>query len=293
MQYLGPSLRAGEMIAVDAMSFEFPGAMSPEVTYCQYGGSRLKCRGPARGLDAPYVAILGGVETFGRFVQTPFVEQLERDTGRICVNLGTANAGVDAWLGDAALVRVAAAAEMALIQLPGAQMLSNPFYRVHPRRNDRFLEPLPALRALCPGVDFTEFTFVNHMLTALAATSPEGFAEVRAALQSAWTARMEELLGHFPRPPVLLWLRYDTTPVNRAPSPLSQHPALVGAEMVEGLRPRAAHVVALDLATASAAHELKRMRFGAMQAPAAAQTIGPSAHRQVAQALLGVVPALE
>ncbi|MFC4671621.1 DUF6473 family protein [Seohaeicola nanhaiensis] len=271
------------------MSVELPGAEVPEAGYCRYHGSRLQCRGPERQLNTPYVAFLGGAETFGRFVRVPFVEQIERATGRICVNLGASHTGPEAWLQDAALVEIAARASRALIQLSGAQMLCNPYYRVHPRRNDRFLEPLPPLADLYPEIDFTDFAFVNHMLAALNATSPDRFAQIREALQEVWVARMAELLDRFARPPVLLWLRYTSMTLNRGCPDLALNPVFVTGPMIECLRVGAGPIVTVDLATASAAREVVKMRFGPMQAPAAAQMIGPSAHRAVARALIDVI----
>ena len=166
-----------------------PGDLPPEYGLCRYGTSRLACRGPERPLDAPYVAFLGGSETFGRFVPVPFVEQLERLTGRICVNLGTVHTGLDAWLHDAELIDIATRGEIAVIQLPGAAGLNTPYFRVHPRRNDRFLEALPVLKHIYPELDFTDFTFVNHMLAAQFNTSPDRFAAVRDALKQADTER--------------------------------------------------------------------------------------------------------
>lgn len=266
-----------------------PGARAPEAGHCQYGGSRLQCRGPQRPLDGPYVAFLGGAETFGRFVAVPFVEQVERVTGRICVNLGAAHAGPDAWLFDPDLLAIADRAEQAVIQLPGAQGLSNPFYRVHPRRNDRFLEALPVLKAIYPEIDFSDFTFVNHMLGTLNRCAPARFAAVRDDLKQVWVERMLLVLRRFQNRPALLWLRYNGGTLSGRGTDLGSHPLFVDEAMVDRLRPVSGEVIALDLDTAAAAKEVKKMRFGSMQAPAAAQMIGPSAHKLVAKALLEVV----
>ena len=275
------------------MSIEIPGAGASDIGLCRYAGSKLACRGPMRPLDGPYVAFIGGTETFGRFVTVPFAEQVERVTGRTCVNLGAAHSGVDAWLTDPALTGVAAGAETVLIQLPGAQTLSNRYYRVHPRRNDRFLAPEPPLAELFPEVDFTDFTFVNHMLSALNAVSVERFSLVRNAVQELWSERMPDLIRRFRTPPILLWLRYDSVALNRGCAALGSNPVFVEGTMVDRLRPIAGPVVALDLTTASVAHELKKMRFGPMQAPAAAQMPGPSAHKAVAKALLEIIEPAE
>ena len=44
-----------------------PGAL--DYFPCRYGRSRVLFRGPRRPLDVPYVAFLGGTETYGRFLR--------------------------------------------------------------------------------------------------------------------------------------------------------------------------------------------------------------------------------
>ena len=41
---------------------------------CRYGASRAVFRGPERDLSRPYVALLGGSATFGKYVATPFAD---------------------------------------------------------------------------------------------------------------------------------------------------------------------------------------------------------------------------
>ena len=55
----------------------------------------------------------------------------------------------------------------------------NRFYAVHPRRNDRFLRPSAKIEALFPEIDFTEFSFNRHMLSALESVSADRFGQVR------------------------------------------------------------------------------------------------------------------
>ena len=54
-----------------------------------------------------------------------------------------------------------------MIQVSGAQNLSNRFHAVHPRRNDRFLRASTLLKTIYRDVDFTEFNFTRHLLTTL------------------------------------------------------------------------------------------------------------------------------
>ena len=56
-------------------------------------GDPERYRGPAIDLTKPYVACIGGAQTFGRFVQTPFPHQLSERLGCQVLNLGLGGAG--------------------------------------------------------------------------------------------------------------------------------------------------------------------------------------------------------
>tara|TARA_R110002073_G_scaffold100197_10_gene228346 strand:- start:2670 stop:3329 length:660 start_codon:yes stop_codon:yes gene_type:complete len=112
--------------------------------------------------------------------------------------------GVDFHLSDPALPDIACTAAGFALVLPPLGNLSNPYYAVHPRRNDRFLRALPALKALYPDVDFAPLTFTGHALGVLAHTCPERYALVRQALMQEWHARMHVLLGRLPVNGVLI-----------------------------------------------------------------------------------------
>ena len=68
----------------------FPVAAHGALDYfpCRYGRSRVLFRGPKRPLDGPYVAFLGGTETYGRFIETPFPALVEPALGQACINFG-------------------------------------------------------------------------------------------------------------------------------------------------------------------------------------------------------------
>lgn len=270
------------------MSFELPGAGAPEDLLCRYGSSKLMCRGPRRKLDKPYVAFLGGNETFGKFVDQPFVALVEQALARPCVNLGAANAGLDAYVQDPELLGIAQGAQLAVIQVMGAQNLSNRFYRVHPRRNDRFLAASPMLEAIYREIDFTEFHFNKHLLGTLKMTSPERFLIVQEELQQAWLGRMRLLLRALSRRPLLLWLRHKVAPLTT----LGEEPPLVGQAMLDMLQPDIEGVIEVSVECTGETDELDRMQFGPMQAPAAAHMIGPATHRMIADQVGDVVRGL-
>lgn len=274
------------------MSFEIPGTAVCDGVPCRYGNSRLLVRGPHRTLDEPYVAFLGSSDTFGKFVQQPFPELTETAIGSVCVNLGSVNAGVDAFVNDAEILRMGAAASVAVVQVMGAQNLSNRFYQVHPRRNDRFLRASTALRMIYREVDFTEFHFNRHMLTTLYALSRDRFAVVQAELESAWLARMRLLLRQLGPKTVLLWLRHPGSDGAAAGEPLGAIPLMVTRAMLEQLAPECGGVVEMPVTPAGRSGELAEMQFGSFQAPMAEQMIGPRAHAGIAEQLAKVLPPL-
>ena len=63
---------------------------------CRYGNSRILFRGPRRPLDRPYLAFIGGTETYGKFIEKPFPTLVETALRQPCVNFGCLNAGIDA-----------------------------------------------------------------------------------------------------------------------------------------------------------------------------------------------------
>lgn len=195
-----------------------------ETVLCRYGASRLLVRGPKRALDQPYVAFLGGAETFAKEIARPFPAVLERELGVTCVNLAAVCAGPDAYMGDPALLAVAAGARVKVVQLSGAHMLSNRFYSVHPRRNDRFVKASAQMRQQFAGVDFTDFAFVGHMVGQSAQDNPAGFALLRTELETAWQARMRRLLEVLGPPVVLLWV--ERPPRWRLPQRGLERPAI-------------------------------------------------------------------
>ena len=263
---------------VDEMSYELKSADALVSELCSYGESRLRVRGPARALSDPYISFLGGTEVFGRFVERPFAQGVEGQIGLACINLGCVNAGVDAFLHDDALMDIAAGGQMTVLQVMGAQNLTNSFYKVHPRRNDRFLRAYDALVHLFPEVDFTDFNFNKHLLTSLKDVSEDRFERVRAGLQETWLTRMSRIVDALGGRVVLLWLRYDMGTVDT----LGPSPSLVERSMVDVLRPRVSGVIELEVTTAGQAQDIPGMMFGPMDLPAAQMMLGPKEHDRIA-----------
>ncbi|MCQ0092407.1 DUF6473 family protein [Roseovarius sp. M141] len=271
------------------MAYEMQGAQPLDYAPCRYGASKLLFRGPKRSTEGRYAAFLGGIETYGKFIERPFPALVEMQTGMACVNLGWPNAGLDMLVGDDEIVRAASGAAVAVLQVPGAQSLSNRYYSVHPRRNDRFVQPSPLLRAMFGEVDFTEFHFVRHLLRHLSHVSSEQFALLRDELQAAWVARMTLLLRRIDAPVLLLWMSAHTPPEHAGDPEICADPALVTRAMLEAVRGHAAQIVDATLSHAARSAGIAGMVHSEFEANIAAELPGPAAHKEVAQHLVPVM----
>ena len=252
---------------------------------CHYGTSKLLFRGPQRPLTEPYCAILGGTETYGKFVADPFPALVETKIGLHVVNLGCPNAGPDVFLNDPAILHVAGGAEVTVVQLLGAQNLTNRFYAVHPRRNDRFLRAAQPLRLLYPEVDFTEFHFNRHMLQALHAVDPLRFEQLADELRIAWVARTAEIVRRLPGPVVLLWAAAHAPPAPGARVDPLLSPVLVDSGMIQALRGLVADYVEVVSSAEARAEGVSGMIFTPLYHRAASELPGPAVHREIARAL--------
>lgn len=221
------------------MAYLTAGAGAPDIASCHYGVSKLAFRGPQRSLAGRYLAVIGGTDTFGKYVEQPFSDHLEAALGLPVVNLGVANAGPDVLLADDEITRIARQAQAVVVQLVGAQNQTNPFYTVHPRRNDRVLGVTPAMRGLFPEVDFTEFHFTRHLLQSLWAVSPERFAIIVAQLQARWVERMTALLQGLGPQTVLLWAGAQAPLADASTQIGPRYPAFVDWAMVAHIVPLA------------------------------------------------------
>ncbi|MTH98703.1 hypothetical protein E1297_22130, partial [Roseibium sp. RKSG952] len=224
------------------------------------------------------MACVGGDETFGRFVGHPFVDLLESRLEKTCVNLGSLFNGIEALSLDAGMLRIVNDAELCVLQLPSVLSQSNHFYRVHPRRNDRFLEPTRDLLSLYPDVDFTEVHFVRHLLARLQTHSDARIEAVAQELSSAWVLGMRSFLERVTAPVLLLWLHVNDQDVWEDAGPTERDLVPVTQSMVDQMRPQCVGCVELQVQTAGASEELEDAMFGSLQQPMALHCLGPSAH---------------
>ena len=265
----------------DAMG---PGAL--DYLPCRYGASKLLFRGPRRKLDKPYVAFVGGTETYGRFIEKPFPSLVEEETGLVCANFGCLNAGIDVFAHDPFVPGAAADAKITVMQVMGAQNMTNRFYSVHPRRNDRFVAPSDLLRTIFREVDFSEYHFNKHLLMGLQKVSPERFETVYKELQSAWVARMRLMMGQMRGKTILLWFAglgpsdHSTEHAGLGPDPL-----FVTRSMMEQVEPYVTKVLKVVPSRRARQDGTNGMVFNPLEAHTAEELLGVQAHEEAAAAI--------
>jgi len=259
---------------------------------CRYGASKLTFRGPRRRLEGDYVTFLGGIETYGKFTEQPFPALAEHETGIRSVNLGRANAGIDAYLTDVSLLEICAGARATVIQIMGAHNMSNRFYTVHPRRNDRFVSASGLLRKIYPEIDFTEFHFTRHMLTTLAEACPDKFAMVQQELRDAWVARLGTLIDRVGGKVVLMWLADHAPEPPGAGSVRHTDPLFVERDMIRAIRPHADAFVEVVATPEEIEAGTQGLVFATMERAAAREMLGPVVHRRAARELAPVLQRL-
>lgn len=274
------------------MAYQNPGEGALNYFPCRYGNSKLMFRGPKKELDEDYIAFVGGTETYGKFVDTPFTELVSTGLQMTTVNLGCVNAGTDVFISDDSIMDICGKSKVTVLQVSGAQNMSNRFYAVHPRRNDRFLRSSTLLNTIFREIDFTEFNFTRHLLTALQTTSEEKFAMVRQELKDAWVGRMTALLQKTPGKVVLLWLSDHELDDEEKCSRIAGDPLFVDREMIEKIRPLVSRVVEVVGTPEEIEQGYELMNFSDLDAPCAREMLGPIVQAKAAKALTEAIAPL-
>lgn len=266
---------------VGVMSYEKMGEQSLNHSPCRYGESRLLFRGPRRNLNSDYLAILGGTETYGKYIHMPYPALLEQELGATCVNFGLLNAGVDAFLHDTTVIEAAQGARVTVVQVTGAQNNSNRLYSVHPRRNDRFVKPSRLMQQMFRELDYTDYHFTRHLLQAVRRQAPDRYGFLCEELRQAWIARMTNLLRRVGGPILLLWF------ADHAPGETGDErdPMFIDRRMIEEIRPLVTDYIEVVSETAAIAAPQDGGR-GDIETLAAAGLLPSVAHEQAARAIL-------
>ncbi|MDF1728472.1 MAG: DUF6473 family protein [Sulfitobacter sp.] len=275
------------------MTYDMMGPNGLDYLPCRYGTSKLLFRGPRRSLEGPFMAFIGGTETYGKFVPRPFPRLIEESIGTVCVNFGQVNAGIDVFAKDPVIMDAAAKAEVTVIQILGAQNMTNRFYTVHPRRNDRFINTSALLQTIYREVDFADFHFTKHLLQHLYTVSANRFETVRQELQQAWLARMRLMLKQIRGHAILLWSG-DGPPPDRVTQSdgIGPDPLFITSDMMEEIRPYAAALIEFSPSVAARGEGTAGMHFTDLEAPAAAEVLGPRSHAELAEVLIAEIELL-
>lgn len=266
------------------MTYDVLGRGRLDYQLCRYGTSKLLFRGPQRTLDQPYLVFIGGTETFGKFIKVPFPQLVEDRLGIACVNLGQPNAGPEVFLRDPVIAWLSAEAQVTIVQVMGVQNVSNDFYQVHPRRNDRIIALHAPLRALFHDVDFADVHYTKHLLYHLYRVAPDRFTDLQDHLRETWLKQMRTLLMQANNQSVLLWFAGHEAPSGKT-CRLDRDPFLVTEPMIAALTPYASAVVKAVATPAPRWAGTHGMVFSEMDAHAAAEMLPPLAHQDAAQEL--------
>ncbi|MEM9011524.1 MAG: DUF6473 family protein [Pseudomonadota bacterium] len=277
------------------MSFEKAIARPDLFETYRFGRSRQRFRAPRADLDQPYIATIGGSETFGKFVLDPFPAILERQLRHPVANWGTPGAGPGFFLKDPVLLECCSNARICVITVMSAIATSNRLFSVYKRRNERLRSISEILRVLYGGVDLEKFRFSHNMLQHLYEVDADKFKVVELELRAAWIARMRELLEDIETHKVVLWLserapEADSGMTLRDGRPIQ--PAFVDREMMEAIAPYADEVVEY-VASPEAAEggPADRILNGAPEGAARTHP-GATMHREAAEALYAPLEAI-
>ncbi|MEP1767876.1 MAG: DUF6473 family protein [Sulfitobacter sp.] len=275
------------------MTYDVLGAGALDYMPCHYGTSKLSFRGPKRNLKEPYLAFLGGTQTFGKFIEQPYPLRVEHLTGVPSVNFGQINAGLDVFSKEQVVLEASQQARVTVIEVMGATNMSNLIYSVHPRRNDRFLRTTAQMRHLYPEVDFSQFNFTKHMLLHLEAHDQERFQTVKRVLQRTWVRKMRLLLKRLGSAVVLLRIgESGQKPEGALGWQDSFAPAFVTDQMIDALSGLVEEFVDVPCAAAQPHVRTDGLVFNFTEEEAVQKVAAPQCHSKVAQALLPVLDRL-
>ncbi len=272
------------------MTFGFFAADAIDYLPCRYGTSKLMFRGPRSRLTGTYAAVLGGSETYGKFIAEPFPVLLQKALALPVANFGHMNAGPDIFVCEPVVIDACSRARVTVVQVMGAENMSNRFYAVHPRRNDRFLRASALMKSIFPDVDFGAFRFTRPMLAALHRQSPEKFHLVEEELKAAWVGRMRLLLQKIESRTILLWVEGGMP--SDPPDHLGSGPLFVDERMVRSIRPFVSGLIRLCPSAAALRAGTEGMVHAPGEEAAASRMPGPAVHAEIAAALQPAIAAL-
>ena len=212
----------------------------------------------------------------GPFLKRPYPQIVSGALSIGCANLGIKNAGPEVFLKDAEILSVAQNAEAVVMEVMGAANQSNPFFKVHPRRNDRVVRTYDVLHDLVPNLDTTDIHFTGHLLQEIGRLSKTALGEVTRVLQEQWIERMELLLDLIERPVHLIMFMTDGASGAR----------LVKPEMLEALEPVTASIQCFSPTAEALSESTEEMIFQPQEHRVAREMLSAAAHYEAAELLV-------
>lgn len=264
----------------------FDSEPQPELDHqlCDFDETKLRFRAPVPDFDSSFIAVLGGGETYGRYVAEPYPSLLSEWADIPVMNFGVLQAGLSLFSQERWLIDMASKADLTVLQVLGAQNMSNRLYSVHSRRNDRFIGVSPALREIYPQVDFAEINFTGHLLATLKATSQSSFDVLVDELKWAWVQRMRRLVSSIQSDVLLLWIS-DHAPDETQNNLDESEPHFVDQTMLDSL---ADEVVGVVKVVSEPEQWLDSDAFSEHDINAVRRMPGPKQHAAIAEAILDV-----
>lgn len=260
----------------------------------RFGRARQRFRGPKPDLSKPYLAFIGGSETYGKFVEAPYPSLIGEALGQPVANWGTPEAGPGFFLKDPVILEACSCSKVCVISVMGAPNLSNRLYSVFHRRNARLKGFSKMLPLLFPEINLNSFRFVHNMLFNLYKANPENFKAVELELREAWIARMRELMEAIETTRVLVWMSVRAPEEDFGPKERGDFivpPAFVNREMVEAIAPMAdllvEYVPSREMAAANPDVEAPFFSGTGTGENAPARYPGQAVHQQAADLLAG------
>jgi len=236
-----------------------------------------------------YVAYIGGTETFGRFIETPYPMLLEDQSGLSSINLGCQNAGVEAFISSPELIDICSMAKVTVIEILGAPNMSNRMYTVDPRNNNRFVRASKSFKDTFPEMDFSKFDRTDDLLNEIACKAPDKVHLVRQEIQSAWVARMRTLLDKIAGRKILLWLA-DHVPFSAvAGGTICREPLFVDRAMLNAVTSRADRLIEIVATQDEITQGYEFLYHSDLEHAEAKEMLGPVVHARVAEALLPII----
>ncbi len=163
---------------------------------------RIGLRCDPSSIAGPYIAVLGGAETYGRHMSSPYAVTLSQMLGCQVMNLGTVHGGLDSLDRTIGLTAYARQAQAIVIECPDPRHSTNAYYHVHRYNNDRVIGVTAAFRAAFRGIDTGSLHYVGHVWKACQTIDPDRTAQMAMDIQLDARQRFTTYVSQFESPVV-------------------------------------------------------------------------------------------